>query len=107
LSYPESYPSQSRAVVGQLGICWARTSRLVTLGTAFINFLTVVARSGVPSEITRSQSNDTSAVSDALRVAMTDGQLAQNAYAITERYRAADSVGPAGYSERRKLIRSC
>ena len=77
LSYPESYPSQSRAVVGQLGICWARTSRLVTLGTAFINFLTVVARSGVPSAITRSQNNDTSAVIDALRVAMTDGQLAQ------------------------------
>src|ERR1700730_612874 len=76
-------------------------------GKAFINFLTVVARSGVPPEITRSQSNDTSAVIDALRVAMTDGQLAQNAYAITERYRAADSVGPAGYSERRKLIRSC
>src|ERR1700694_1925392 len=27
LSYPESYPSQSRAVMGPLGICWASMSR--------------------------------------------------------------------------------
>jgi hypothetical protein len=32
LSYPESYPSQSRAAMGPLGIGWARMSRLVTLG---------------------------------------------------------------------------
>jgi hypothetical protein len=40
-SYPESYPSQSRAVVGPHGICWARMSRLVTLGTTLTNLLTV------------------------------------------------------------------
>jgi hypothetical protein len=34
LSYPESYPSQSRAAVGPLGICWARVSRLFILGLA-------------------------------------------------------------------------
>ena len=33
LSYPEGYPSQSRAVVGPPGICWGRMSHLVTLGT--------------------------------------------------------------------------
>src|SRR5882762_9135224 len=33
LSYPEGYSSQSRAVVGPLGICWGRMSHLVTLGT--------------------------------------------------------------------------
>ena len=27
LSYPESYPSQSRAAMGPLGIGWARMSR--------------------------------------------------------------------------------
>ena len=31
-SYPEGYPPQSRAVVGRLGICWRRMSRLVTRG---------------------------------------------------------------------------
>jgi hypothetical protein len=35
-------------------------SRLVTLGTTFTHFRTVVARSGEPLEITRSQSNDMS-----------------------------------------------
>jgi hypothetical protein len=58
LPSPENYPSRSRAVVGQLGIGWARMSGLVTLGTAFTDFLTVVARRGVPAVITRSQSND-------------------------------------------------
>ena len=33
LSYPESYPRQSRAAMGPLGIGWARMSHLVTLGT--------------------------------------------------------------------------
>ena len=33
--------------MGPLGIGWARMSGLVTLGTAFTDFLTVVARSGV------------------------------------------------------------
>jgi len=32
-------------------------SRLVTLGTAFTNFPTVVAQSGVPGAITRFQGN--------------------------------------------------
>jgi len=32
-SYPESYPRQSRAAMGPLGIGWARMSHLVTLGT--------------------------------------------------------------------------
>jgi len=41
--------------VGQLGICWARISRLVTLGTGLTDFLTVVARSDVPPVITRSK----------------------------------------------------
>ena len=34
MSYPESYPSQSRAAVGRLGISWARMSRLSILGLA-------------------------------------------------------------------------
>jgi hypothetical protein len=44
--------------VGPLGIRWARTSWLVSLGTTFTNFLTGVVRSGVPPAITRSESND-------------------------------------------------
>src|SRR5438094_600838 len=38
LSYPKSYPRELRAGVRPLGICWARMSRLVTLGTAFTHF---------------------------------------------------------------------
>src|SRR6266436_3948580 len=43
-------------------------SRLVTLGTAFTNFLTVVARSGVPPAIIRLQSDDIPAPFDLMTV---------------------------------------
>jgi hypothetical protein len=52
-----AYQASTR-LVRPLGICWARMSRVVTLGTAFTHFLTVVARSGAPPVITRSQSTD-------------------------------------------------
>jgi hypothetical protein len=48
----------TKTVVGPLGIGWARMSGLVTLGTAFTDFLTVVARRGVLPVIPRFQSDD-------------------------------------------------